>query len=540
MSAWLASPFRADGVYLGGANMACSQPNLTASWVAAESAAGWHLLPLYVGLQAPSNSCGCAGISPASATVEGEAAALDAVTRAQAIGIGVGNPIYFDMEGYNHTTTNTAAVLAFLSGWTTKLHAAGYLSGVYSSDLSGIRDLAAQYGTTYPEPNDLWIANWNGAQSTVDANVPATDWPNHQRLHQYRGGHTDLYGGASISIDSDYVDAATAAGGAGSPPGPITVTPTPATAPTLAITPLPNGTLQVTPSWTGEAGIVSWQLEGGSSPTALNPLGRRVRVSHTGPINVRNVYPYYQVLALGSTGQTIGTSATIQTPPHVALFGARAFVPRRGKGGVPVACFDVPSCQVTVRIRYGRKTVSRTGPESVATGGGVAHFKLSGRWHRFLAVHRRLPVTVAVKSTTAGRASSAMRLISYTTTGRKLAQSTTPSSQIKLVGGMEFVGRHGRGGVLAACLASAPCVASPTLSVGRQVIASANPQKLGAGMVGYLHFTMTGAGHRLLTDAKSNQLSVHVQIASQGPGVSVGASASSVSIASGQVTLAGL
>src|SRR2546430_2219016 len=32
MSAWGASPYRAIGVYVGGANLACSQPNLTTTW----------------------------------------------------------------------------------------------------------------------------------------------------------------------------------------------------------------------------------------------------------------------------------------------------------------------------------------------------------------------------------------------------------------------------------------------------------------------------------------------------------------------------
>ena len=35
MAAWAASPYRAIGVYIGGANRACSQPNLTSSWVSA-------------------------------------------------------------------------------------------------------------------------------------------------------------------------------------------------------------------------------------------------------------------------------------------------------------------------------------------------------------------------------------------------------------------------------------------------------------------------------------------------------------------------
>ena len=52
MTAWLASPYRAVGIYFGGVNRGCTQPNLTAAWVAEQQAAGWHLIPLYVGPQA--------------------------------------------------------------------------------------------------------------------------------------------------------------------------------------------------------------------------------------------------------------------------------------------------------------------------------------------------------------------------------------------------------------------------------------------------------------------------------------------------------
>jgi len=211
MSDWGSSPYRAIGIYIGGANEACSQPNLSPAWVAQESAAGWALLPIYVGLQAPNNGCGCAGIIPAQASAEGTAAADDAINQAEAEGIGPGNPIYDDMEAYNRTSTNTQAVLAFLSAWTTELHAHGYVSGVYSSANSGISDFVAAQGTGFVEPDEIWIADWNGQQSTSDPDVPASEWADHQRIHQYQGGHNATYGGATINIDSDYVDA----GGAG-------------------------------------------------------------------------------------------------------------------------------------------------------------------------------------------------------------------------------------------------------------------------------------------------------------------------------------
>ncbi len=535
MTDWLQSPFQAAGIYIGGANMACSQPNLTATWVSAQTEAGWHIMPIYVGLQAPANSCSCAPISATQAAAEGSAAATDAITRAEAIGIGPGNPIYDDMEAYNRTTTNTAAVLTYLGAWTATLHADGYLSGVYSSDSSGILDLVAQYGRTFTEPDDLWVANWNGTESTVDANVPVTEWANHQRLHQYRGAHNDTYGGAELNVDSDYVDGATAAAGTGSG-RPVVVAPP--SAPSLKVTPTPNGTLEATPSWTGQTGVSSWQLEGGNSPAALTPVGTRVSAARTTPVIVHNSYAYYQVLALGSSGQTLGTSATIPTPAHVAMFGQSAYVPRQGQGGVPVACFESTSCRVTVTIHYGKRTVSNTGPESIAAGGGIAHFKLSSYWHKLIAGQKPLPVTITIASTVAGQTSQAMKLVPYTTTGPRPVQSGTPSSQIRLVGGMEFVSHGWSGGVLAACVSTAACRASTTIVAAGKVIARTNPELLGAGMVGYLHFSLTRQGHLLLAHTTTNQLSVKVQVSSQAAGANDGASASSVSVASGQVTLA--
>jgi hypothetical protein len=255
------------------------------------------------------------------------------------------------------------------------------------------------------------------------------------------------------------------------------------------------------------------------------------------PVSVRNSYAYYEVLALDSDGQTLGTSAPVATPAHVAMFGSSAYVPHRGRGGVPVACFELTSCRVVLKIRYGKRMVRKVNPQSIAAGGGVAHFKLSGYWHRFVADHRALPVTITVASAGAGRVSQAMHLVPYTTSGRRPHESSTPSAQIKLVGGMEFVSHRGSGGVLAACVATAPCRASMTISARGKVIGRTGQQTLGAGMVGYLHFSLTPQGRRLLARTKSNQLAARVQVSSQGD-PDGGASASAVSVASGQVTLA--
>jgi Rv2525c-like, glycoside hydrolase-like domain len=210
MAAWAASPYRGIGVYIGGSNRGCSQPNLTAKWVEEQVADGWHLIPTYVGLQAPTSACSsCAALSTTRAAQQGVEAASDAVEDAIEIGMGPGSPIYFDMEAYTRTTSASNAVLTFLSSWTSQLHTLGYVSGVYSSSSSGIADLGRAIGSSYTLPDHVWAANWNGHQDTLDPYLPSTAWANHQRIHQYRGGHDESYGLTTINIDNNYIDGAT-------------------------------------------------------------------------------------------------------------------------------------------------------------------------------------------------------------------------------------------------------------------------------------------------------------------------------------------
>lgn len=122
MSAWLNSPYRSVGVYIGGASRACAQPNLTSSWVSTVIDQGWTLIPTYVGLQAPCTSYSNR-IDAANAAAQGVAAAQDAMGRAAGLGMGGGSPIYFDMEAYDNSQASCVlAVNTFLSAWTGELH----------------------------------------------------------------------------------------------------------------------------------------------------------------------------------------------------------------------------------------------------------------------------------------------------------------------------------------------------------------------------------------------------------------------------------
>lgn len=228
MNAWLSSPYRAVGIYIGGGDRACGQANLTASWVAQQASAGWHFLPLYVGPQAAFGEL-------TSPTSQGTAAADDAYAQARALGFGPDTPLYYDMEGY--TADQTANALAFESAWTAELHALGCTSGYYSSSGSGIANLVSVASAgTYQLPDVVDIARWNGMADTNDPNVPATLWTNQHRVHQYSGGHDETYSGVTINIDQDYLDVSIVA------PSPLPRMPGgPTGAPTMPRLPAPTG-----------------------------------------------------------------------------------------------------------------------------------------------------------------------------------------------------------------------------------------------------------------------------------------------------------
>jgi hypothetical protein len=215
MDAWLASPFRSIGIYIGGANRGCSQPTLDAAWVSTVAVQGWHLAPLYVGLQAP---CAWQGDLTTISTVypgtQGSVSADDAITQANLLGLGPGTPIYFDMEAYNNADAFCVLVVRdFVTGWVNELHARGYVAGYYSSSASGIADEAAVvYSPSFSHPDAVWFANWDNRGSVFgDPFFSDRFWIDHQRLHQYLGGHYEGWGGVVLNIDSNLDDGPLAA-----------------------------------------------------------------------------------------------------------------------------------------------------------------------------------------------------------------------------------------------------------------------------------------------------------------------------------------
>ena len=215
MSAWRSSPYAAVGIYIGGSMRACGDGNLSASWVTTVTGYGWGLIPIYVGPQAP---CvfqgGLAHISASNAAAQGTSNAADAIVSAQRFGLGAGTVIYYDMEAYaTGNTSCTNAVLTFVTAWTAELRRQGYQSAVYGNPGSLMTDMSkavAAHNAAFTPPDQVWYAHWNQLQDTKDAaSYPAfkDNYWGGKRLHQYAGGHNEKWGGATINIDSNWVDA---------------------------------------------------------------------------------------------------------------------------------------------------------------------------------------------------------------------------------------------------------------------------------------------------------------------------------------------
>lgn len=271
MDAWLkdkTNPYRGIGIYISGSLRACSQPNLTSAWVSHVQAKGWHLLPLTVGPQAS-----CTGFSKvikskpantyAAARKQAAAQADEAVASAQNLGIVPGSTLFYDMENW-HTGYNDcdASTLWFISAWSNRLHAYGYAGGVYVSGSSGARllnEMANNTPSGFVLPDHLWIAEWNNKENTKSNYVDATNWANHQRVHQYWGGHNATNSGITLNIDSNYVDlqpvspipavVPDSAIGAISAPTPPSASPSPTpTTPTASVSASPSTKPSATPS----------------------------------------------------------------------------------------------------------------------------------------------------------------------------------------------------------------------------------------------------------------------------------------------------
>lgn len=211
------SPFWAVGVYIGGAERLCAQPNLDKRWVTRQSTRGWKILPIWVG---PQTSCSGYGAridaAPASsyskARAQGRSSAYSATRTARALGIPKRSTIWYDLEDFDLAETHCRrSALSFLSAWTKRLHGLGYRSGVYANVAGAVHalDNADKLSSgSYLMPDQIWYAWDNGRANTYIAKkwVRARSWAPHRRIHQYRLDTTATYGNVRLHVDRNFMD----------------------------------------------------------------------------------------------------------------------------------------------------------------------------------------------------------------------------------------------------------------------------------------------------------------------------------------------
>ena len=201
---WTYSPYWDTAIYLGGSSRACSQPNLTKTWVSTVHNQGWSFYLTWVGPQAP-----CSGYSSkisydlVTAYQQGVAEAHKAAAAAYNLGLTGHNVYYYDLENYNETNVACRnAVNMFIQAWTAEHHRDGDKAGVYANGCD-----AAYWPYIANVPDDVWIAYWNNDPDVWGLSCLPNDWwVYHQRIHQYVGNVWEKYGGVSLLIDRDCAD----------------------------------------------------------------------------------------------------------------------------------------------------------------------------------------------------------------------------------------------------------------------------------------------------------------------------------------------
>ena len=212
---YTSSPYQVVNLYIGGISRGCRNAALTAAYVQQMYRQGWRFIPTWVGPQAP-----CTGYKnlfsydPATAYSQGVDNANQA--RAKLLSLGLTNPdgsgsvVYYDLEFFTYSTACSAAARAFVRGWTTRLNELGIVPGLYatSNNLNQNKIYNLQ-----PTPYVVWIAEWYKVPGyRPEASIWNLNWldnkywSQHQRIRQYSGTHTETWGGASISIDSNVMD----------------------------------------------------------------------------------------------------------------------------------------------------------------------------------------------------------------------------------------------------------------------------------------------------------------------------------------------
>jgi hypothetical protein len=300
----------------------------------------------------------------------------------------------------------------------------------------------------------------------------------------------------------------------------------PPTTPALAAANGTDGTAQLWASWNGATTVAAWRVLAGPTPPAMAPILTTGNRGFESAIGAHNGNSWFSVQAIGSKGQVLSTTRTVQLPPHIAIYSRSTFVPpSNGSGGLPVGCFVPTRCQLVTTLRAGRTVLATTGKESLGAGqSGLLFFKLSSAGRRMLAHarNRRLGVRATVQDIGGPSVSSSLTLVPYSTSGSGPHTGVTQSTSFGIVGTSGFVSSSGFGGILTDCFTDTSCRLRAAVSVGRTTIAHTATENIGAHELGYVNIRLTSRGQSMLAHARGHQLGAHVTI-SEGRSTSSGA-----------------
>lgn len=201
---WNNTPFSYWGIYIGGSDRGCAQPNLTTSWINSVIGMGWDLLPIWVGLQNPCTAGQASYFSRNTGTAysQGKSEALVAYHAWTKLQNNPSVPIDLDLEAPStDTIACRAAAKAFVEGWVEQMHVApAQTAGVYTSTCGGY---LVDFARIKHPPDFVDGAQWDNVPSTRAFNcVPSNAWVYVQRHKQYRGGHNQTENGVTLNIDS--------------------------------------------------------------------------------------------------------------------------------------------------------------------------------------------------------------------------------------------------------------------------------------------------------------------------------------------------
>jgi Domain of unknown function (DUF1906) len=208
---WAATPYWAEGVYIGGENYIGTTPNH--AWLANVMTTGWRIWLYWTGPQsACADQTNLASFSNNAATAadQGETQAKDAIAAASADGF-ANEFIVYDLEAFDTSnSTCLAAAQSFVNGFEFEVHAVdGKHGALYGSSCGS--DLTA-YTAHSNIPEEIFPADYGYSDyaTTPIQCIPNNSWNDNQRVHQW-SQNTALrinpgHSAPGATIDEDCLD----------------------------------------------------------------------------------------------------------------------------------------------------------------------------------------------------------------------------------------------------------------------------------------------------------------------------------------------